>query len=605
MKVSKPKDPLDILWSNLDVSRKQALSRVTLIGLAVALVIVGYFAALMYLQSWRIDNKAPLKDYSKFKSMCQDNCPNTDAEFQVIIDDFYQWIHLNPQLVPLEFRENLHTQQPWLRKILSPHVFDDSHEDFFNLLQPDPELDTYDVLSSRQLAYLLQELHYCSRQSRDLLRSRSYANLVCYRGEGRGSQAFVVTVISGILISLVNIIAMKIIPWALGHMPFTSKSTQICFEIVLGVLVLYANNIMVIPFVHSPYFPRLFSQNEQLTSQAGPFVTIRTFLDVDRDWFHVVGSQLQILMLMTVFAWTFFDFFLLYFTKKWRHRLASSARDQSHALRILTPPEYEFSAAVSHVVNVVSVAVTFATGLPSRIIVGVVALLMRYVLEKYKLIWYSRFPVVLSKMVVWVMYSVLCAGLTVHMVVAIFILGSNELFPKHWNTRIEVIPVEAYKKKHRSSDYSREVYSVFEVFFSRARELGWFLALLLVMLLMLLSLPLMIGMFKKFKKPEKTEKKEISKSNQFFPSEQGTFQENLDSKRVHSHMVNYDFRYKEEHICIYYGWHLFSTFLHELNIKFKAESFIKMDTESAGYKSTSASSFKSKEIEYSEEGNKA
>ena len=560
------------------------------VGLLAALIVTGYFLALVYSQSWRIDNILIPVNFGYWGGKCERDCPRKDAEFKAIAENYFRRFQEHPDEVPIDYREELTSYEDWLLQVIDNPVLHNDPDRFFNLdapeAEPDPNLKPGERFPARHRHYIYQKYHYCHHKSLDELQSNTFANLVCYYGRFRKSRTLIITLLSGVVISIVNFVIMKLVPFGLSFIPFASRSAQISWEVVLGVLALYTNNIVIIAFVYTPQFAKLFGAEERGPGKLKAFGNIVAFYDLNRDWFRLVGVQLKVLMLTTVAAWTVFDFVMLRLRVRWNRRLAQSARDQSEVLRILEPPEYEFSAAVSHAVNIVLVGLTFAAGLPAMVLICFMGLLLLFALEKYKLVFCSKFPVVLSKQIVWVMHSFLCLGLVVHLTVAILTFGSNRLFPKHWNTGVKQISMEEWNLSKSSPDFLMSKYNVLTRFSKRAKE-HWFLTVLLLLTIVSFALLLpLIGYFIKRKRRQARQSAETPtpRNNIFFassnPKENAAPSRNY-PRRANRHLINYDFRYKDENIFLNSGWPLYEKFLAEMASTDMRKSFVHMDSHSA------------------------
>jgi hypothetical protein len=584
----------------------------------IIVVIQGlYLLGMLYCQSWQTTEKTPPIDYSLFKGICQEECHDNDKDFQAFAKGYFCWVHDNAHMVPIDYRQNMHDQLPWIREVIGVEFCEGSSGNFFQMDVPDPMLPTYDKHDQQLNKYIFAELHYCSTKSMYELRKTSFANTVCYRGEYKQHYSNLIVLLSSGVMLIMNIISMKLISYGLSFVPFKLRSSRVCWEVVFGILSLYINNILLLLFIHSPYFQTLFMND--LSNSKQTFQNIPIFFDIDRDWFDVVGSKITKLLLMTILCWSLLELVLLHLSKRIRRRRVFSAQDQSQALSILQPRDYSFSSAISHLVSVILVTLTFFTGIPLMVPACFLAMILFFILEKYKLYYFSKYPIILSKKVMWICYYFLCTGLLIHVVMAIFILGSNELFLKHWNTQIVQLSFDDYQDNHQSPTFFNNLKNHFSNFVDRAKDQKLYLGLLIFFSVFFFIQPFIYKLFGKFmskklpmnqEKPMKEESKQpvenkgeetpsIKKPKNsrairsqelrspqvqaFFGSEFTDLEGGINSVQttVNKHLVNYDYKYKDENICIFYGWDLYKTFLIEMKSRASSQTFNTLDNVSS------------------------
>lgn len=484
-----PKDPMDILWNHLDFSQSKKLKIFLFVFVIIFIILVLYFLGLLYCQSWQSTEKHVQQNFSLFKNICKENCPETDESFKKEAEEYYCWVHRNPNKVSIQYRQNLRDQMSHIKQVIEKDYCDSPDDDMFlpGFIGDSKPLNEEE--SRRLTQYLFQELHYCSTKSLKELRSASYANTVCYRGQGRRKYSNIIYVITSVLMLILNVLALRAVSFGLSFVPFKLRSSRVCCEIIIGVTILYINNVFILLFIHSPYSRAFYPGQEQESVKT--FKNIPMFFDLNRGWFNIVGSKLIKLYLLTIVCWTFLEVAMLHFFRKINRRRVYLAQDQSQALRILEPKEYSFSKCISHMLCVVLIGLTFSTGIPLMIPACLLALVMFFFLEKYKLLYLSKYPVLLSKKIMRVAYAFLCAGLVVHMLIGIFILGSNSLFMKKWNTEIVQMSRDTYESTHKNPTLSNIFYRHLQYFFDRAKDLYIYFSLLLTFTCYLMIQPLL------------------------------------------------------------------------------------------------------------------
>ena len=110
--------------------------------------------------------------------------------------------------------------------------------------------------------------------------------------------------------------------------------------------------------------------------------------------------------------------------------MADAAEDYAAMLKILEPQEFKIATAISHVLNVVLICFTFSPGIPIFLPICMVFLVLIFFIEKYKFLnSFDQFPIY-SRKIIYLCYWMLVLIFLLHNIMAIYTLGSTELFMK-------------------------------------------------------------------------------------------------------------------------------------------------------------------------------
>ena len=292
-----PETPSNILWSNLETSRRTFLLRLLVLAVAVLILLALYFFLLLFIQTFQIT-------YISTRNIANEavtgHCA-ADTPFDFVqskMAEFYKWTAFNPEMIPPSFFQMEKTQQ--------------RYKDLSITLDFDPgtlrttEQSDYTEFESLRDEFDLLNVCFCNQQ---YARSQIDDDRIlefCWVDVTRRSRVFLIQLVSGALISLVNLLFLKIIPWLVGRLPLYSLTTQSSVVIVLNVVILYINSVVVPLFIHSHAILGLFGiRFHDLESSFLRGLIVH--FQFDHFWFSNVGSTVTISMLITFFISTVFE----------------------------------------------------------------------------------------------------------------------------------------------------------------------------------------------------------------------------------------------------------------------------------------------------------
>jgi hypothetical protein len=138
---------------------------------------------------------------------------------------------------------------------------------------------------------------------------------LCNINVDKKSQMTLIQVGSGALISIINLIFLKLIPVLVHKLPLKSVTSHGTLVIILSVIILYINSVIVPLFIHSDNFLSLLGINYVDIDQS--FLKgLIVHYDFDHAWYGNVGSKITISLFFTFLFSTFFEIFTIRLMKK-------------------------------------------------------------------------------------------------------------------------------------------------------------------------------------------------------------------------------------------------------------------------------------------------
>ena len=285
-----PPDPSNILWNNLDHSRKSFCRSVCVLVVSLILILGIYCLAIFLLHAYRSNqiDKEPKVNPVVLK-YCSSS--TTFAEVRHKTEAFLKWSVANPSLVEPSFLQNKKT-------IERLELFGITPEYDVSTLQEDPD-QSYDEFLDEWDNTTYLEACFCHWQYASKSISNAEAANYCGLIYNKWFKILLITVLSGLVITFVNVLAVQVVPWLVRRIPLENLTVQQNVSILITLVFLYINSVVAPIAIHSPWFLNMFHQDEPLLGSS-MFPNLVKVYDFDHEWYQEVGLKITVSLLFNL-----------------------------------------------------------------------------------------------------------------------------------------------------------------------------------------------------------------------------------------------------------------------------------------------------------------
>lgn len=256
------------------------------------------------IQTYRSINSKKNKHHNK---ALVNQCPEdtTVEETEGKLKDLVKWSLNNIELVdPKYFKSDL--TKKWVK------MFGLDFPKEIPTLKKDDSLYEEFYIKKDESDYLL--VCFCNHQYKTEIKNKKIGQLCSYDVNQKLKTTLII-LISGLLISIVNLVYINIIPKLISQIPFKEVTSQKIFEVLLTSSLLYINSAIVPLFVNSSVIFAFFGK-KLFSIENSFFSNLKVYFDFERDWYFDVGSKIALSLLISIIISTLFEFVRLRVDKR-------------------------------------------------------------------------------------------------------------------------------------------------------------------------------------------------------------------------------------------------------------------------------------------------
>lgn len=292
-----PENPSNILWNQLDHSRKSLCKSICFLLFSLVLTLGLYCMGIFLLHAYR-SNQIDLE--SKVNPAILGYCEQstTFEEVKHKTKSLLKWSLANPSLVKPSYLQDKITLNRMDFFEISPEF------DVFTL-QDDPN-QSYSEFMDKWDNTAQLEICYCNWQYK--LKKNIDADTANFCGyiHNKWSKILVVTIVSGSMITFTNILILHFVPYMIKRIPMENLTTQESISILSTLLFLYTNSILAPIFIHSQWFLNIF-QGDDSRLNLSVFPNLIKFYDFDHRWYQEVGLKITFSFLFNLVVCSFIE----------------------------------------------------------------------------------------------------------------------------------------------------------------------------------------------------------------------------------------------------------------------------------------------------------
>lgn len=307
LKMKIPENPSNILWNQLDHSRKSFCKSIWLLVFSLMLTLGLYCLGILLLHAYRSNQiDSEMKVNPAVLGYCSQS--TTFEEVKAKTETFLKWSVANPSLVKPSFLQN--------KKIIDRLEFFGISPDYdLFTLQDNPE-QTYDEFMDKWDNTAQLEMCFCHWQYKSKQDSDADMSEFCGFIHNSVFKVFFVTTVSGIMITFTNILILHFLPLLVRRIPVENLTTQENISIVITLVFLYINSILAPILIHSPEFLKIFQGNLS-NLESSIFPNLITFYDFDHQWYQEVGLKITISFLLNLLVCSIIEMTRVKIGQRW------------------------------------------------------------------------------------------------------------------------------------------------------------------------------------------------------------------------------------------------------------------------------------------------
>lgn len=304
--IRKPEVPSNLIWSNLEKTPKSFWCGLSLLIGTLMLVFLFYFIGLVFIQTFQSKTfTSENKQNEAITKNCKDHL--TIDEIFSEMEALYKWTALNSKLVNPKFFFTPRVIERFDRFSIFPDVDPKTLPQKSEKAYPE-FLSKYDDYSKKELCFC--HIQYGKEEIED-----DRIGELCSIDTSKQSNMILIQMASGALISIINLLFLRLIPGLVYRVPLRSVTSQMSLIIILSVIILYINSVIVPLFIHFQAFPSLFGIN-YIDIDKSFLSGLIVHLNFDHLWYANVGSKITFSLIFTFLFSTFFEIFKLRLFKK-------------------------------------------------------------------------------------------------------------------------------------------------------------------------------------------------------------------------------------------------------------------------------------------------
>jgi len=256
---------------------------------------------------------------------------------------------------------------------------------------------------------------------------------VCDSYYGKMIVNVTLSLLTAIIISVVNIILEIVITYLVKFVKFSTRSIELSVIIFFAAFMIYVNVIWTAVFMNSRQFYRSVACIASFESCNEVYNLTNNFFD--RTWYENISAKIIIVLLIYVFLPHLFYTSvakLLFKLQKW---WANRATLQISYIRRQMPFLFDIVQNYTFILGVVFSGFTLAGGIPILITFLFFTFVIVYWCQKYLFLYHSSKPPVLNFLIIDYITKTLPLALLIHLGFSIAFFGEDSVFPSRNQNR--------------------------------------------------------------------------------------------------------------------------------------------------------------------------